>query len=107
MHGIHHQDCEYCQAIEQKLDRILEVLQLLANLQEISMADLSKLQAEVTSISNTDDAVLALIDGLVTQLKNAGSDQAAVDQIVSDLETKRTSLAAAVTANTPTAPPAA
>lgn len=72
------------------------------------MAKLDGLQAEVTAISGTDDSVLALIDGLVAQLKTAGSDQATIDQITSDLEAKRLALTAAVTANplTPSAPPA-
>lgn len=96
IHVYHHAD----PAVEHKLDQILNVL---AEIKEIVMTDFSKLQTEVNDISNTDDAVLALIDGLVAQLK-AAPDQDAVDAIVSNLESKRTQLAAAVTANT--VPPA-
>lgn len=98
VHVHHHLD----QAAERKLDQILNAL---VELKEIIMTDFSKLQSEVNDIATTDDAVLALIDGLVAELKNA-PDQAAVDAIVAGLETKRTQLAAAVVANT-VVPPAA
>jgi ABC-type transporter Mla subunit MlaD len=89
---------EFDPALTRTLDRLSYALTV--NLEKI-MAKLDALTAEVTAINDTDDAILALIDGLVQQLKDAGTDQGAVDAIVADLEAKRTVLAAAVTTNTP------
>lgn len=90
-------------AIEQKLDRIL---QLLTQNQEIIMADLSQLTADVTADTNAVTSAVTLINGLAAQITAAGTDPVKLKALTDQLEANNAALAAAITANTPAAPDA-
>jgi len=74
--------------------------------EEDEMATLNDLQNEVTALTTVEESAEALISGLSAQLKAAGTDPAAIQKVIDDLDAGKTALAAAVTANTPAAPPA-
>lgn len=94
VHVYHHLD----PALERKLDRVLNAL--ITN-QEIIMADLTKLTADVAAETTVDTAVQTLLTNLVAQIKAAGGDQAALDALTTQMEANAAALSAAVTANTP------
>lgn len=65
---------------------------------------LTALQQEVANDTDVTNSVLKVIDGLAQQIKDAGTDPAALEAITAQLSQNRLSLAAAVAANTPAAP---
>ena len=69
-------------------------------------AEWDALAAQVTTKDAVDDSVIAFINGLAPILSAAAGDRAATLAVVADLKTRGDALAAAVVANTPTAPPA-
>lgn len=90
---------------------LAEILKLVRQL----MSKLDDLTAEVASIRSVEDSAIALINGLGQQLRDAlaanagagtggGISEADATQILLGLESGRAALAAAVTANTPSAP---
>ena len=80
------------------LDRLDELKALLTQQRKAEMADLEALRAEVAKVSTVEDSALALIKGLRDQLAaaQAGSDPAAIQAIIDQLDAKATELAAAV-----------
>jgi len=75
------------------------------------MADFSKLQADVAAQTTVIAGVQTLLANLVQQisdLKNAGTSdpavQAAIDSLATSVEANNAALSAAVAANTPAAP---
>lgn len=67
--------------------------------------DISELENEVAEEVTVMDSATALINGFGDRLRDAGTDPAKLAKLQSDLDTSGQSLAAAVTANTPAAPP--
>lgn len=64
-----------------------------------TMADLSKLEAEVAATKGAEDSAITLINQLIVEVQAAGTDQAKLDALTSELTTRREALAAAVAAN--------
>lgn len=64
-----------------------------------TMADLSKLEAEVAATQGAEDSAITLINQLIVEVQAAGTDQAKLDALTSELTTRREALAAAVAAN--------
>ncbi len=99
--------------IEHKLDRVLGILNMVLQKEEMIMAQVDDVltQAEAAAKANSDaeDAAIGLLQALakaIADLKAAGTDPATVARIqaLSDaLTAKATALAAAVVANTPSA----
>jgi hypothetical protein len=85
--------------------------QVLNEMEQKQMVDISAIQAEVTRNNDVANSVKTLIGSLADQiaaLKTASTDpqtQAAIDALVGQLKGNDDSLADAVTANTPAAPP--
>lgn len=69
------------------------------------MLDLTALEAEVTRNETVDGSAKLLIERLATELEAAKGDPVAIQLIVDRLRSHNDSLAAAVSANTPGAPP--
>jgi len=96
-----------CCRIERKLDDILSKLEALTRKQtkdgKLIMADLSRITAAISTNNSAVDSAVILIKQIAEALRNAGSDQAAVDALAADLEAKAAELAAAVVENTPAA----
>ena len=87
-----------------KLDLANSKLDQLLKGQQTEMADLSKLQADVTQNQSVVDSAVTLLQGLKAALDAAGTDPAALAALSSSLETQTAALAAAVAANTPSSP---
>lgn len=87
-----------------------ELLGLINYRLETTMADLSKLQNDVTAQTSVIQGVSTLLSQLskeISDLKNQGSAdptlQAAIDDLAAKVESNSQALADAVTANTPSA----
>jgi hypothetical protein len=65
---------------------------------------LDALTAEVAATVTVEESALQLIDNIAAQLKAAGPNAAAIQQVVDTLTAERARLAADVAANTPAAP---
>ncbi len=89
-----------------KLDIIIAMLQK----QETTMAiDLTKLTTEVAANTSVTKSVVTLVNNLAAQIaaippSNDPTTQAALDALVQTLNNNDTTIASAVTANTPAAP---
>lgn len=97
VHVYHHLDPR----LERKLDRVLHAL--LKN-EEIIMAQLDTLTADVAADTDAVNSAVKLIEGLVQQIKDAGTDPVALKALTDRLEANTASLAGAVAANTSAAP---
>ena len=65
-------------------------------------AALDRLTTEVSETSTAVDSVLALVEGLAQQIRDAATDPVALNKLADELDAKQAAIAAAVTANTPT-----
>jgi hypothetical protein len=97
----HHHYHPHDPAIEQKLDRIL---QLLTTNGDKIMAVLDQLTTDVTAETTIDQSAITLINGLAAQIKAAGTDPVALKALTDQMEANATALSAAVAANTQQAP---
>ena len=70
------------------------------------MSAITDLQAAVTRVTDAEDSVITLLNGISQQLKDAiaAGDPAAIQAVVTQLDSNAAKLAAAVVANTPTPP---
>ena len=91
------------QSYDQKLDRIISMLNTLINKETKIMATLADIQSAVTAEKTVEDSVVTLLQSLSAQLAAAiaSGNPAQVQAIVDQINTNAASLAAAVTANTP------
>lgn len=73
------------------------------------MATLADIQTKVANETTVENSAILLMQELSAELKAAlaNNDQAMIDSIATQLDTNAATLAAAITANTPAAPPAA
>jgi len=69
------------------------------------MADLTALTAQVAQNTTVEQSAITLIQGLAAQLQAVATDPVAIAALASQLNASATALAAAITANTPSAPP--
>lgn len=67
------------------------------------MSKLDDLQAAVAASDKVIQSAVTLINGLAQQIKDAGTDPAALAAVIADIEANKDALAAAVAANTPSA----
>lgn len=66
---------------------------------------LDSLAAQVAANTSVEESAVALIKGLADELAAAGTDPAALAALQTKLNASASDLAAAITANTPSAPP--
>lgn len=67
--------------------------------QETIMADLTAISQEVAAVNGVEDSAILALQRLEEAVKAAGTDQAALDALTSQLAAKRGELAAAIAAN--------
>lgn len=93
-------------AVLQRLDVICQKLDRLIERQNIIMATMTDLQAAVTRETDAENSVVALLEGISQQLKDAkaANDPAALDKVIADIDANTAKMALAVTANTAPAP---
>ncbi len=66
-------------------------------------AILDRLTADVANLTSVDESAIALLNGLAQQIRDLAGDPAALAALADSIEAQNTSLASAVTANTPAA----
>jgi hypothetical protein len=82
--------------IEAKLDQLLKKEQL-------EMATLADLQAQVTKNTTVEESAVTLIKGLAAQIASLKTDPVALQALADSLSKSATDLGDAITANTPAA----
>jgi len=108
----HHQDEQCCARIECKVDQLaMQLERVLAQLETVlekenqMAATIDDILAGVNTESTVDDSIITLLNNIAQQLANAGVPQAKIDAIMSVIQANQAKVTAAVTANTPAAPP--
>jgi hypothetical protein len=86
-------------AIDQ--DHVIEILGRVAINQGAIMKKLDELEKQVKSNTDAEQSAIVLLGGLAQLLRDAGTDPMKLAELTASLETSRSSLAAAVLANTP------
>ena len=92
--------------IERKLDTILFYQKLLLRKERRMSVELDLLTQQVADNNNLAASAVALIQGLADQIVANAGNPAALLALAESLKASDTALAAAITANTPAAPPA-
>lgn len=94
-------------ALERKLDDNTRALnQLKMEIKDMA-GEMVRLQAAVARLDAIDDSIIALLNGVVEQLRaliEQGADPAALSKLADDVNAQADALAAAVLANTPAGP---
>jgi hypothetical protein len=94
------------QNFDSKLDRILELLEKIYKREGIIMGDLDAITAQVAQNESVEQSAITLINSLASQIAGLINDPVALAALVTSMNASATALAAAITANTPAAPPA-
>lgn len=70
------------------------------------MATINDVTNAINAESSVDDSIIALLNGIVQQLKDAqaSGDPAALDAVVAGIQANTAKIQSAVTANTPVTP---
>jgi hypothetical protein len=99
-------------AIAAKVDMLLAQMQTLLGQEKVMASNFADLATAVSAEQTVDGSIITLLNGIATQLADLKSktnlspaDQAILDKAIADLGAEQANLAAAVTANTPVAPP--
>lgn len=91
-----------------KLDLILALLHRITRQENTMAIDLTKMNAEIAANTTVTSSVVALVNNLAAQIAALSTTdpatQAQIDALVQTLSSNDTTIAAAVTANTPAAP---
>lgn len=109
-HHEHHHHYDYSIEAREEVLRRLDALQatsglILETLENVIMPTMDDLKAAVTRNTNVDDSVLALLQGISQQLKDAqaSNDPQAIADVIAQLDANTQKMTDAVTANTPSA----
>jgi predicted chitinase len=86
---------------------LAKILDKMERIMSTGTTALAALQAQVAQNTTIEASAVTLIQGLAAQIAAAGTDSAALAALTTNLNASATALAAAITANTPAAPPAA
>lgn len=81
-----------------------ELTELVTQLREVVMADLTRLKEAVARIEDRGDAAIALIRGLAEEIRNNATDEVALRDLADKMEVQASELDQAVIENTPTEP---
>jgi hypothetical protein len=87
--------------IEQTLQAIMWMLARISNMEAKEMAKIDDVANAVQQESAVDDSAIALLQNLTQMIRDAGTDPAKLDQVLSSIDANRQRLADAVAANTP------
>lgn len=85
--------------LEDKLDRVIRM-------EKQEMADLTAISAAVENNTSVDESAIALLGQLADLIRQNATDPAALAALADSINGEASNLAAAVSANTPAAPPA-
>lgn len=88
---------------QHKLDQILAAVKTLVEEEKEIMADLTALTAQVQQNTEVDASAIVLLNGLSAQIAQIKNDPVALQALADQLKSSSTSLADAITANTPAA----
>ena len=97
---------QYQQLFNNKLDLLLNLLIQVIRKENYIMATIQDINAAIAAESSVDDSIIALLNGIVQQLKDAqaSNDPAAIDVVIAGITANTKKIQDAVTANTPVTP---
>jgi len=97
---------QYQQLFNNKLDLLLNLLIQVIRKENYIMATIQDINAAIAAESSVDDSIIALLNGIVQQLKDAqaSNDPAALDVVIAGITANTKKIQDAVTANTPVTP---
>lgn len=101
-----HVDEQHIPNLSTKLDTILALLRESKQREVLMSLEMDGLAVAVTENTALDDSIIALLNGLAAQIADAAGDKAKALALSAELTAKSALLSAAITANTPVAPPA-
>ena len=90
-------------AINNKLDRILALLEVVAQKEQHMTVEIDDLKVQVAAVETEAGSIIVLCNGLSAQLAAAKEDPAAIQALADSLKSQAQAIAAAVVANTPAA----
>lgn len=95
--------------VNQQLNRIERKLGVVQEQGEAIMADIAQLETAVAEETSVQRSAITLLENLSQMVKDAGTDPVKLQAVVDQINSNKSALAAAVTANTPAAgePPVA
>mgnify|MGYP001604593384 CR=1 FL=1 len=91
--------------LERKLDIVLEYLQLIFEKVKSMSAELDRVKASVTALTTVITSAETLLGQLAELVRANATNPVELNKIADELDARKGELAAAVAANTPTAPP--
>ncbi len=97
---------QFQQLLNDKLDLLLNLLIQVIRKENYIMATIQDINAAIAAESSVDDSIIALLNGIVQQLKDAqaSNDPAALDVVIAGITANTKKIQDAVTANTPVTP---
>lgn len=95
---------EFKRRVEAALDRIERKLDRQNTRLHIMSAELDTLTTKVQETTTVEQSAIELLGGLSAQIASLKDDPAKLQALADSLDTKKNELAAAVAANTPSAP---
>jgi tRNA A37 threonylcarbamoyladenosine dehydratase len=98
-------DNELHEKLDAILRRLAQLKELLTKEGTFIMSAIDDLTTQVAANTTVEQSAITLIQGLADALKAAGTDPVKLAALATQLKTSQTALAAAITANTPAAPP--
>ena len=90
-----------------KLDRVVRFQETLIRMEIHTMALIDDVITSVTEETTEVQSAITLLEGLSAALAAAGTDPVKLTALKTSIDSNKAALAAAVLANTPSAPPAA
>lgn len=90
--------------IEQKVDTVLALQRATLSEQFLMATNLDTITQQVTETADAEQAAIILLGQLHDLIVAAGTDQTKLNALAEQLRTNKEALAAAIVANTPSAP---
>lgn len=88
-------------SIQNDLDYIILLLNNVLTYERKHMADLTSIRAAIVANNDAANSVIVLLKSLSELVRNTAPDQAALDQLATEINAKAAEMAAAVVENTP------
>jgi hypothetical protein len=89
------------EAITQKLDKIISMIEAVQRKEEVMSKELDALTVQVQENTEVEASAVVLLQGLAAQIADLKDDPVALQALSDTLNASADNLAAAVTANTP------
>lgn len=101
-----HETRQMLACLNEKMDAVLSAVRFLTQGVRAMASDLTDITAAVTEETSVDQSILTLMTSMADQINSLKNDPVALAALATQIRANSAALSAAITANTPTAPPA-